>query len=44
VPTENDISRIMVESAVEAHRTLRGPGLFGERLVRDGIHRVVNQL
>jgi GxxExxY protein len=109
VLTENDISRIIVDAAIEAHRTLGGPGLvesayeealsweieqrgvtvrrqvslpipykgqtlpsplridvlvgdlvitylrltglrlgfvinFGERLVRDGIHRVVNQL
>jgi len=26
--TENEISRIIVRSAIEAHRTLGGPGLL----------------
>jgi len=81
---ENEISKHIVESAIEVHRTLGGPGLlveklvivevkaitehnpvfesqaltylrlldlrlalvinFGEKLVKDGIHRVVNKL
>ena len=77
---ENEISREVVDAAIEVHRTLGGPGLlesvyeealayelklrgyevrrqvavpviykgkhvnFGERLVRDGIRRIVNGL
>jgi hypothetical protein len=46
--TENEISRHIVECAIEVHRALGGPGLlvvnFGERVVKDGLHRVVNSL
>ena len=69
--TENEISKVIVDSAIEVHRELGGPGLlegvyeeamveelhrrlpklklglvinFGERYVKNGIHRVVNGL
>ena len=45
---ENEVARVVVDAAVEVHRVLGGLGLlvinFGERLVRQGIHRVVNVL
>jgi hypothetical protein len=45
---ENEISGIIVDVAIEVHRTLGGPGLlesiYEERLVKRGIHRVVNGL
>jgi len=64
---ENEISKIIVDAAIEVHRTLGGPGLLesvyqeavawellkrgmeverekGEKLVKNGIHRVVNGL
>jgi hypothetical protein len=47
--TENEISKIIVESAIEVHRELGGPGLLeastlGEQFVKNGIRRVVNGL
>jgi len=46
--TENEISNHVVLCAIEAHRTLGGPGLlasvYEEALVKDGIHRVANGL
>jgi hypothetical protein len=62
--TENQISKVIVDAAIEVHRELGGPGLiedvyeealeeglrlglvinFGERLLKTGIHRVVNGL
>jgi GxxExxY protein len=54
--TENEIATIVVDLAIGVHRILGGPGLlesvyeealvyeFGKRLVKDGIHRVVNGL
>jgi hypothetical protein len=38
---ENELSRHIVTAAIEVHRTLGGPG---ERYVKHGIHRVVNEL
>jgi len=37
--TENEISKIILHLAIEVHRTLGG-----ERMVKDGFHRVVNGL
>lgn len=48
--TEDEISRYIIGAAMEVHRTLGGPGRlalvinFGERQVRCGVHRVVNDL
>jgi hypothetical protein len=44
--TDNEIRKILVEAAIEVHRGLK-LGLvinFGERYVKEGIHRVVNGL
>ena len=49
---ENEISKVIVDSAIEVHRELGRPGLlklglvinFGELYVKNGIHRVVNGL
>ncbi len=48
--TENEIAKVIVEAAIEVHRTLGGPGLLESVyeealvLVKDGIHRVANRL
>ena len=63
---ENEVAAIVVDAALEVHKTLGGPGLlesvyeealayeldlklalvinFGQRLLKNGIHRVVNGL
>lgn len=52
--TENEISRVIIDAAIEVHRELGGPGLldlklamvinFGKRRVSQGVRRVVNGL
>jgi len=48
--TENQISRVILDAAIEVHRErLTGLKLglvinFGERILKAGIHRVVNGL
>jgi|GEM_PF-2759921 len=46
---ENAISKIIVDAAIEVHRVLGGLKLgrvvnFGETLLKNGVHRVVNGL
>jgi hypothetical protein len=36
--TENELSGIIIDAAIEVHRD------FGERVLRAGVHRVVNGL
>ena len=42
--TENEIAKVVVDAAIEVHRTLGGPGLLETVKVRHGIHRGVNGL